>query len=873
MVNKLNEIRQEFLDYFAKQKHQILASAPLIPHNDPSLMFINAGMVQFKNIFTGLEKPKYQSVTTSQKCVRAGGKHNDLENVGYTARHHTFFEMLGNFSFGAYFKEEAIKYAWDFVIQNLALPKDKLWVTVYHTDEDAYNLWQKIAGLPKSRIVKVATDDNFWSMGATGPCGPCSEIFYDHGEKYPGKPPGSGEEGDRFIEIWNLVFMQYEQLADGTRIDLPKPSIDTGMGLERIAAIMQGKQSNYQIDLFQDIIATSQKITKNSKANSLNSHYVIADHLRSAAFLLADGVMPSNEGRGYVLRRIMRRAMRHTHQLGYKGQLLTELFPTLRHLMADHYKELNEANELILSNLKMEEEKFSKTLEKGLKILEVEKKNLGSKKILSGATAFKLYDTYGFPLDLTLDILRGDKIRIDQQEFDDLMQQQRKRAKESWVGSGEAADAKIWFELAEKNKNLKFTGYQKTTDQSQIIAIIKNNKIVPTLKAFDEGVIITKETPFYAEAGGQIGDIGIISNKAGEFKVTDTQKFAGMHVHIGKMQKASFKTKDKVTLSIDAKRRQQIKSNHSATHLLQKSLQNILGSHVTQKGSYVSEKLLRFDFTNHKALSQQELEDVEDLVNMMIRQNSQVEIAQMAIDAAKKKGAMALFGEKYEDEVRVLSMGKNDQAGDFSIELCGGIHVASLGEIGLFKIIQESSIASGIRRIEALTGRAAFDYLRKSDKQISHLALEIKSPKHKFTENFENLLQERRDLKKHIVNLENKLASFSVKEDIYEIADVKFITLQYQDLDMKSAREIINKYQQKQEAIILLIANNSGKVAIVTAISKKYQDQYDAVTITKLAVSQLGGNGGGGRADFAQGGANDATKIPQAIEAVKKILS
>ena len=856
MVKKLSEIRESFIDYFSKRGHKFVKSAPLIPHNDPSLMFVNAGMVPFKNYFTALEKPESKKIVSAQKCVRAGGKHNDLENVGYTARHHTFFEMLGNFSFGDYFKEEAIFYGYEYVTKFLELPKSKLIATIYHDDEEAYNLWKKIAGFTDSQIKRISTNDNFWSMGDVGPCGPCSEIFYDHGDKYKGMPPGEGDEGERYVEIWNLVFMQYEKQKDGTLKKLPNPAIDTGMGLERVASIMQGKHNNYDTDLFKYLISKSMDLA--SDKNNITSHRVIADHLRSISFLIADGVMPSNEGRGYVLRRIMRRAIRHANQVGAKDLFLSKLVPNLVERMGDHYSELQEAQKLITNIVANEEEQFNKTLAKGLKILSDALNNNQNKKKFSGEIAFKLYDTYGFPLDLTQDILRGQNISVNIPEFEKLMQDQKNRGKENWQGSGALRNSDFWFELEQKLVNINFTGYSKSSDNSEVIALIQNEEEVMEVNS-GEFYLIAKNTPFYPESGGQIGDQGIIKTANSLAEITDTQKFANnLIIHFAKVKKGNFKINDKITLEIDHLRRNKIKANHSATHLLHKALQEILGSHISQKGSLVSDKLLRFDFSHNGAISRAEIHQIEDAVNHIIIQNNMVETNIMSIEEAKNSGAVALFGEKYDEDVRVLTMG-NWHNSFFSKELCGGTHVKATGDIGLFKIISESSIASGIRRIEAITGEKALKYLQENETIIEEITDICKSPKREISSNIQNLINSKKALEKEIVKLKQKNAANIKEGEVVLLKKEKILFKIIEDLEAKDARDLAFQFKKQDYALIILISIFNNKLAVIT-LSNKVK-LFDAVPITKKIVEKLGGKGGGGKADLAQGGAADISKI------------
>lgn len=865
-VKRVSEIRTAFLEYFQNKNHHIVDSASLVPQGDDSLMFVNAGMVQFKNYFTGVETPKFKRAVSSQKCVRAGGKHNDLENVGYTARHHTFFEMLGNFSFGDYFKEEAIFYAWEFITKTLELPKEKLLATIYHNDQEAFDLWQKISGLPEEKIIRIKTNDNFWSMGDTGPCGPCSELFYDHGSNIKGNIPGQGDEGDRFIEIWNLVFMQFNKLANGKTEDLPNPAIDTGMGLERMAAIMQGKHNNFEIGLFTEIINASQRITGRKDQDSLISHRVIADHLRSISFLIADGVLPMNEGRGYVLRRIMRRAMRHIRHLAYKKPLLNELFPVLLDKMGDHYNELYKAKDLIITTISNEEEKFGKTLDKGLKILSEELDQHKSGKTLSGEVAFKLYDTYGFPVDLTADIIKNYNLTINYTEFDHLMAQQKSRGKINWQGSGENQDDNIWFALSEKLGKTNFVGYDKSLLNSKIVAICdKEGNQLENIDDIDQDYyLLTKETPFYAESGGQIGDSGVIKNDTGVFIVCDTKKIGqGLIIHIGKLQSGMIKINTMVELSIDNIRRNKIKANHSATHLLHSALQQTLGDHVAQRGSNVADDILRFDFTYHKAVTRDEIIELEKIVNNIIRQNDAVITDIMSLDKAKKSGAKALFGEKYDQDVRVLSIGKSDNRQIFSQELCGGTHVNNTGDIGVFKIISEGSIASGVRRIEAITGEKCLEYIQSQESILNDLTNLLKSSSYDLGANIKNLLDNQKKLEKDLSNLNQKLNLNIDPKEIITVGKTKILVKTIQDINSKDARELTLKLKQEPVALIITLAVIGDKVSVIVAVNNKISDSIDASDIVKNIVEILGGKGGGGKADFAQGGGNKPQNIPK----------
>ncbi|MFZ8864767.1 MAG: alanine--tRNA ligase [Rickettsiales bacterium] len=861
MTKRLSEIRTAFLDYFAQNQHEIVQSAPLVPHDDPSLMFVNAGMVPFKNYFTAIEQPKFKRVVSAQKCVRAGGKHNDLENVGYTARHHTFFEMLGNFSFGDYFKEEAIFYAFEFITKILQLPADKLLITIYHDDDEAFNLWRKISGLSEYKIKRISSNDNFWSMGDTGPCGPCSEIFYDHGDHLVGCPPGEGDEGDRFIEIWNLVFMQYEKKADGQMIKLPKPSIDTGMGLERIAAILQGKHNNFEIDLFQDLLNESIKITNNKQ--DLISHRVIIDHLRAMSFLIADGVLPANEGRGYVLRRIMRRAMRHVHQLAYKGTLLSELFTALQQRMGNHFKELYQAADLITNTIAIEEEQFGRTMSKGLKILAEELAKNQSKKLFSGEVAFKLYDTYGFPYDLTADILRNNNLIIDQTRFDQLMLEQKTRGKDNWAGSGAVKDNDFWFNL-NQDITSEFTGYSNNSDFAILTAIIQEEQQQDSYKQ-GKAILLFDHTPFYAESGGQVGDTGIIKTAKALIEVYDTKKLAqNLIAHFVEIKSGEVALQEKCELIIDAARRNKIRANHSATHLMHKALQEILGKHVAQKGSYVGPDLLRFDFTHHQSLTKEELRAVELKVNEIIRQNNQVTTEIMGIEQAKESGAMALFGEKYADKVRVLSMGELENK-VYSKELCGGTHVEQTGDIAIFKIISEASIASGIRRIEAITGAKIFSYLYNLEDIVNAAATITKAPYEELVKHIENLQASKKTLAKEIAKLQQEKAFNITESEVFTDKQHKILFKKINDIESKNARELLFKFKEQDFSLIILVTSFKGKASIL--VLSNQLEQYNAVEIAQKAVLKLGGKGGGGKAGLAQGGApNDKNIISLKLE-------
>ncbi|MES2983795.1 MAG: alanine--tRNA ligase [Pseudomonadota bacterium] len=911
------DVRRQFLEFFASKGHTALPSSSLVPHNDPTLMFANAGMNQFKNIFTGMETPPNPPrATTAQKCVRAGGKHNDLDNVGYTARHHTFFEMLGNFSFGDYFKEQAISHAWELLTGTWGIPKEKLCVTVYHTDDEAANLWKKIAGLSDDKIIRIATNDNFWAMGDTGPCGPCSEIFYDHGAHIAGGPPGSpGEDGDRFIEIWNLVFMQFEQKDKDTRVALPKPSIDTGMGLERLTAVLQGVHDNYDIDLFQTLMKASEEFSKNTNPAQHVSHRVIADHLRSSSFLIADGVLPSNEGRGYVLRRIMRRAMRHAHMLGCKAPLMHQLVPTLVTEMGGAYPELQRAQAAISETLKLEEEKFKETLERGLKLLEEEKKGLSAGGSFPGAAAFKLYDTYGFPLDLTQDILRGENITVDLPAFTAAMDEQKAKARAAWKGSGQSATAGLWFDIKERVGPSEFLGYSMETAQGQITALVKDGVEVTTLKAGETGQAITNQTPFYGESGGQVGDHGTLKTSTATAQVTDTSKpLDGLFVHAVTLTHGTLSIGDTVELTVDTGRRNRIRANHSATHLLHAALREQLGEHITQKGSLVDAERLRFDITNPKAISREELATVEAQVNHYVAQKSHATTKLMNQQDAIAAGAMALFGEKYGAEVRVLAMGKRADGKDFSVELCGGTHVSNTGEIGLFKIISEGSVSSGVRRIEAVTGENVRSYLSeqlgKLDEQLQALAKEnarllgelkktgtvkITAPAldaikaapladvvARYDEQSSNaqrsidaLQEESKKLGKEVAEAKKQAALSAGGEDVIEtIGTTQLAAKIFGELDAKSLRDIATSMQQKHaDAVSVLLAASDGKASVIVAVGKELSGKVDAPSLVKAAVAAVGGAGGGGRPDFAQGGGPDGDKLEAALSAVKAALA
>ncbi|MBR2174456.1 alanine--tRNA ligase [Sphingopyxis sp.] len=879
-MTSTNDIRRSFLDYFAGTGHHIEPSAPLVPYNDPTLMFVNAGMVPFKNVFTGLEKRPYSTAASSQKCVRAGGKHNDLDNVGFTARHHTFFEMLGNFSFGDYFKEQAIHHAWTLVTKTWGLAPERLTVTVYHTDDEAFDLWKKIAGLPEERIIRIATSDNFWSMGDTGPCGPCSEIFYDHGDHIWGGPPGSPEEdGDRFVEIWNLVFMQYDQRGPGDRVDLPRPSIDTGMGLERVAAVLQGVHDNYDTDTFKALIAASVDLTGvPAEGGSQASHRVIADHLRASSFLVADGVLPSNEGRGYVLRRIMRRAMRHAHLLGAKDPLMYRLLPSLTAEMGAAYPELIRAQPLIAETLEREETKFRQTLDKGLRLLDEATVGMSAGATLPGDVAFKLYDTYGFPYDLTEDALRTQDIAVDRAGFDAAMAQQKAAARAAWKGSGQKASEEIWFDLAEANGSTEFTGYGATAGEGTVIALVKDGVPVDEAKAGDELVVLTNQTPFYGESGGQMGDAGTIATLEGaKVSVSDTGKPLGrLHAHQAKLEAGTLKVGDTVQLTVDAARRDRIRANHSATHLVHAALRNRLGGHVTQKGSLVAEDRFRFDFSHPKALSAEEIADVEADVNAQIRGNEAVTTRLMTPDDAVAAGALALFGEKYGDEVRVLSMGAADDH-SYSVELCGGTHVRALGDIALFKIISESAVSSGVRRIEALTGDAARVWLNGRDEALKAAAAALKTSPDDVPVRVAQLAEALKKAERELADAKKALAmggggGAAAGPAVEQVGDTAFLAQVVEGLDPKDLRGTVDGLKkQVGSGVAMLVAVNDGRASVAVGVTEGVA--HNAVDLVKAAVAALGGQGGGGRPDMAQGGGPDGGAANDAVAAVKAALA
>ncbi len=873
-----NDIRRSFLDYFAAQGHEIVPSSPLIPYNDPTLMFINAGMVPFKNIFTGAEKSPYWTATSSQKCVRAGGKHNDLDNVGYTARHHTFFEMLGNFSFGDYFKEQAIHHAWDLITKVWGISPDRLTVTVYHTDDEAFDLWKKIAGLPDERIIRIATDDNFWSMGDTGPCGPCSEIFYDHGEHIAGGPPGSpDEDGDRFVEIWNLVFMQYDQRGEGDRVDLPKPSIDTGMGLERVAAVMQGVHDNYEIDLFKALIAESGSLTGTvTTGDNQASHRVIADHLRASSFLVADGVLPSNEGRGYVLRRIMRRGMRHAHLLGAKDPLMHRMVGALTAEMGNAFPELIRAKPLIEETLAREEANFRQTLANGLKLLDAEIADMGKGDILPGETAFKLYDTFGFPFDLTEDALRAQSLAVDREGFDRAMAEQKAAARAAWKGSGDQASDAIWFDIAEREGSTEFTGYTSEEGEGVVVALVMDGAEIEVANSGDKVTLLTNQTPFYGESGGQMGDAGQLSGADGfAASVTDTRKPLGrLHAHQIEIKSGSVSVGDMVHLKVDEGRRTALRANHSATHLLHKALRHHLGDHVTQKGSLVAADRLRFDFSHLSALTEVQMKAVEADVNAQIRGNSPVTTRLMSPDEAVEAGALALFGEKYGDEVRVLSMGREADL-DYSVELCGGTHVHALGDIGLMVIVSESAVASGVRRIEALTGEAARLWFADRDSKLKSIAATLKASPEEAADRVAILVEERKKLDRELTEAKTALAGGSAQATETEtIGDVAFSGKVIQGLNPKELRGLVDQAKkQLASGVSAMVAVNEGRATVAVGVTDDLTERLSAVDLVQAGVAAVGGKGGGGRPDMAQGGGPDGAKADDAIAAIRAILA
>jgi alanyl-tRNA synthetase len=883
-MSSTNDIRRSFLDHFGSAGHVLVPSAPLVPQNDPTLMFVNAGMVPFKNLFTGVEKRPYTTAASAQKCVRAGGKHNDLDNVGYTARHHTFFEMLGNFSFGAYFKEEAIRLAWDLLSRTWGLPQDRLLVTVYHTDDDAHALWRRIAGFPDDRIIRIDTSDNFWSMGDSGPCGPCSEIFYDHGPGIAGGPPGSADQdGDRFVEIWNLVFMQFDQMPDGGRVPLPRPSIDTGMGLERIAAVLQGQHDNFEIDIFRALIAESEALTGTSGSAPATraSHRVIADHLRAAGFLVADGVLPGNEGRGYVLRRIMRRAMRHAHLLGAAEPLMHRLVPALVATMGGAYPELGRAQPLIEETLKLEETRFRQTLDKGLKLLEEATAGRKPGEVLPGDVAFRLYDTFGFPYDLTEDALRAEGLAVDRAGFEAAMAEQKRRARAAWTGSGASATDTLWFDLAERLGATDFVGYGTLVAQGEVVALVKDGAEVAAAAAGETVTLLANQTPFYGESGGQVGDTGVITSDRGlRIRIDATAKPLGrLHAMSGVVEEGEVRPGDVVTMAVDAERRQAIRANHSATHLLHAALRIVLGQHVTQKGSLVTADRLRFDFAHPKALTADEIARVEALVNAEIRANQPVTTRLMTPEAAIESGAMALFGEKYGDEVRVLAMGRTDAGGRaWSVELCGGTHVGATGDIGLFHIISESAVASGVRRIEALTGAGAFDYLVGREAALEAVASALRTRPDDAPARVQQLADTARRQEREIADLKRALAlagpARAEAAAPETVAGTAFLAQLLDGVEPKALRGLVDEAKGRLgSGVAVVVAVNDGRAAVAVGVTDDLVGRLSAVDLVRAAAAALGGQGGGGRPDLAQAGGPDASAAPQAIAAVRSAVA
>ncbi|MDP6785763.1 MAG: alanine--tRNA ligase [Rhodospirillales bacterium] len=878
-----NDIRKVFLDYFARHGHRVVESSPLVPRNDPTLMFVNSGMVQFKNVFTGVESRDFQRATTSQKCVRAGGKHNDLENVGHTARHHTFFEMLGNFSFGDYFKDLAIELAWDLVTKEYGLAAERLLVTVYAEDDEAFDLWKKIAGLPEGRILRIPTSDNFWAMGDTGPCGPCSEIFFDHGDQFPGGPPGSAEEdGDRFIEIWNLVFMQFEQVTVDKRIDLPKPSVDTGMGLERIAAVLQGTHDNYEIDLLRALIEASAEATGSDPDGEHKvSHRVIADHLRASSFLIADGVLPSNEGRGYVVRRIMRRAMRHAQLIGCAEPLLWRLVPELVRKMGEAFPELHRAEPLITETLKLEEGRFKRTLERGLRHLDEATAALGDGEALPGEVAFRLYDTYGFPLDLTQDALKGRGLTVDQAGFDTAMERQRAEARKAWAGSGEAATETVWLEARDDVGASEFLGYDTETAEGLVMALVVDGQRVEEAATGQDVAVVMNQTPFYAEAGGQMGDSGIIATAPGaptavRVTVTDTHKKADdLFVHMGRVEEGTLRVGADMALRVDGGRRREIRANHSATHLLHAALRRRLGEHVTQKGSLVAPDRLRFDISHPKAVEADELTAVEAEVNAEIRRNTEVSTRLMDPEQAVAAGAMALFGEKYGDEARVVSMGEDaDAEAVFSTELCGGTHVGRTGDIGLFKIVSEGAVAAGVRRIEALTGGAAVDYLSDRERILGQAAALLKAQPADVPGRVEGLLGERRNLERDLAEARRKLATAGAAMEVKDIDGIKFAPQLLDGVPAKDLKGMADEIKEQiGSGVVALISVDQGRASLVVAVSEDLTARVSAIDLVRAGSAAVGGKGGGGRADMAQAGGPEGGEAAKAVAAIEAALS
>jgi alanyl-tRNA synthetase len=880
-MSGVNEIRSSFLDFFARNGHEVVPSSPLVPRNDPTLMFTNAGMVQFKNVFTGIEKRPYTRATTSQKCVRAGGKHNDLDNVGYTARHHTFFEMLGNFSFGDYFKADAIELAWTLVTREFGLPQQKLLVTVFSEDDEAYDLWKKIAGLSDEKIIRIPTSDNFWQMGDTGPCGPCSEIFYDHGDHIPGGPPGSpDEDGDRFIEIWNLVFMQFEQIGPGNRVPLPRPSIDTGMGLERISAVLQGTHDNYATDLMRALVVAVANLTGvDPDGPQKASHRVIADHLRASAFLVADGVLPSNEGRGYVLRRIMRRAMRHAELLGAREPVMWRLVPALVREMGQAYQELVRAEALITETLKLEETRFRKTLERGLSILEEEAQSLRSGDRLSGEVAFTLYDTYGFPLDLTQDALRARDISVDTAAFDVAMQRQREKARAGWAGSGEAATEAVWFGLREKLGATEFLGYDTEVAEGVVTALLRDGREVEELKPGEEGHLILNQTPFYAESGGQVGDAGTISGPGFAADVLDTQKKLGdLFVHRVAVRSGGLKHGQAVELTVDHARRSAIRANHSATHLLHEALRRVLGDHIAQKGSLVAPDRLRFDFSHPKPISEDELAEVEDIANRVLLENEEVVTRLMAVDDAITSGARALFGEKYGDEVRVVSMGHSPGGNStFSVELCGGTHVRRTGDIGLVSIVSEGAVAAGVRRIEAITGDVARHYLAEEGRQLKALAGMLRVPPSEAGARLETLIEERRRLERELAEARKQLATGggSGGDAVKTISGTNYLGRILVNMPAKELKGVVDDAKKRigSGVVAFVSVAEDGRASLIVGVTADKTGAVDAVKLVKAGATELGGTGGGGRPDLAQAGGPNGARAVEALAAIESAMA
>jgi len=863
------QIRNTFIDYFVKNNHTYVPASSLVPQNDPTLMFTNSGMVQFKDVFTGIDKRDYNKATSSQKSVRAGGKHNDLDNVGYTARHHTFFEMLGNFSFGDYFKEEAIYYAWNLLTKSFSIPKEKLYVTVFHDDEEAVIYWKKIANLTDERIIRIATNDNFWSMGETGPCGPCSEIFYDHGDKIFGGLPGTkNADGDRYIEIWNLVFMQFEQINKDTRIELPKKSVDTGMGLERISAVIQGVHDNYDIDLFREIIGYTESLLKvKATGEELFSYRVIADHLRSSAFLIADGVMPSNEGRGYVLRRIMRRAMRHAHQLGASEPLMYKLLPKLVDLFGHTFPEIKRAEDFVSSILKQEEERFKVTLDRGLKLLEEETRTLPANSTLSGEVAFKLYDTYGFPLDLTQDILKKKNIAIDNAGFEQMMAEQKERARSTWIGSGESKTDNMWFDLLSEFGSTEFLGYSLNSSEAKVLALIING--TRTRQISEKGkkfTLITNQTPFYGESGGQMGDIGFINSEHGKIKVLDTLKYLGkIHGHICELEEGLVTENDEVKLTIDSYHRKYLRMHHSATHLLHAVLRSVLGNHITQKGSLVAHDRLRFDISHPNGLTSAEINLIEDKVNQIIVDNSPVHTKLMSTNSAIESGAMALFGEKYENEVRVVSIGnENDKENPYSFELCGGTHVSRTGDIGIFKIVSESAIAAGVRRIEGVCGTYTVSFIRENEKLLATIVNNLKTNKQDVVQKLDSLIHSKKELEKDLEKKQLETLSLTA-EEINRIAkDIDNIRLIYKQIDNVNSKllrmALQDMVKNHNNLVVVYTSKLDDKLSVLVGVSKNITSEYNAGNIVKKLTGFIGGSGGG-QADLAQAGGGDIEKL------------